>query len=178
MNGDSSGEEKEFHAPFEGQFSPLTRTIAHPIAAARSLSWPEPSGSPDRWFPLAATAIPPLSQRKCLLPSTGPSKGANRSSVVVGIIHGFGAETPSQLLLLLMTAKLGEITVSSGSAPVYCRHGYCEYSVLRCDGADVPEDLEQPQIARRSERHYRRIQFCDWYNNVSGTITLSPSSGP
>ena len=111
MNGDSSGEGKEFHAPFEGQLSPLTRTIAHLIAAARSLSWPEPSGSPDGWFPLAATAIPPLSQRKCLLPPTGPSKGANRSSVVVGIIHGFGAETPTQLLLLLMTAKLGGITV-------------------------------------------------------------------
>lgn len=39
------------------------------------------------------------------------SNYAVRSSFVVGIIHGFGAETPTQLLLFLMTAKLGGITV-------------------------------------------------------------------
>lgn len=32
---------------------------------------------------------------------------ANRSSFVVGIIHGFAAETPTQILLFLMTAQLG-----------------------------------------------------------------------
>lgn len=45
------------------------------------------------------------------MPTTVTAKSAHRSSFVVGIIHGFGAETPTQLLLVLMTAKLGGVGV-------------------------------------------------------------------
>lgn len=41
--------------------------------------------------------------------ATASSKYANHSSFFVGIIHGFGAETPTQILLFLMTAKLGGV---------------------------------------------------------------------
>ncbi|HVH86380.1 MAG TPA: hypothetical protein VM912_06625 [Terriglobales bacterium] len=42
---------------------------------------------------------------------TGSSKFAGSSSFAVGIIHGFGAETPTQLLLFVMAAKLGGMAV-------------------------------------------------------------------
>jgi hypothetical protein len=40
-------------------------------------------------------------------PNLGKSKG--RSSFAIGVLHGFGAETPTQLLLFLMAAKLGGV---------------------------------------------------------------------
>ena len=43
--------------------------------------------------------------------SMATNRYMHRSSFVVGIIHGFGAETPTQLLLFLLTAKLGGVAV-------------------------------------------------------------------
>ncbi|HTT17760.1 MAG TPA: hypothetical protein VMG82_02375 [Candidatus Sulfotelmatobacter sp.] len=46
-------------------------------------------------------------------PSPGESWNAlgDRSSFVIGIVHGFGAETPTQLLLFLMAASIGGIAM-------------------------------------------------------------------
>jgi high-affinity nickel permease len=48
-----------------------------------------------------------------LTPSPGESWSAlgNCSSFVIGIVHGFGAETPTQLLLFLMAASIGGIAM-------------------------------------------------------------------
>jgi high-affinity nickel-transport protein len=42
-------------------------------------------------------------------PNDAPENYSNKSVFVIGVIHGLGAETPSQLLLFLLAANLGGI---------------------------------------------------------------------
>jgi high-affinity nickel-transport protein len=61
-----------------------------------------------RWL-LARFGLP--CRRNANSTTAAPSRYANHSSFAVGVIHGFGAETPTQLLLFLLTAKLGGVVV-------------------------------------------------------------------
>jgi len=108
-------------------------------------------------------------------PSPGESWNAlgNRSSFVVGIIHGFGAETPTQLLLLLMAASIGGIALGFLALLLFIM-GMALINTLLC--VLMTQMLSKTATSPRFQRAMSGITAV--YSLAIGTIMIGGQSIP
>ena len=83
------------------------------------------------------------------------------STFLVGVIHGLGAETPTQILLFLMAANLGGTGAGLlGSADVHPGSVVDEYSDVRLGGGIVLGDAGQAECFARLDPGDFGLQHC------------------